>query len=112
MHERTPIIPRKVGKRSAAIEAFHDFVAERGCIVCGAGATIHHVTGHADRKGRFSPDETCVAPLCPRHHHIQFGPHESVEALSHQGFYAEHGVDLEAEADALFEEWLGQRKAA
>jgi hypothetical protein len=79
-------------------------------LVCGGEATVHHVTGYADKPGRFSRDDFLVVPLCPRHHQIQWGPHESVEALSHQGFFMAHGVDLYAEAMKLAEAY--QQRAA
>lgn len=82
-----------------------DRVATLPCLACGAQpVTLHHVTGHADRMGRFSRSHKLVVPLCPRHHLIQHGPHESVERLGHQGFYREHGVDLKAEAERLWSE--------
>jgi hypothetical protein len=112
MHERTPLIPRKRGQQSAAIKEFHDWVASRGCLACGGGATIHHVTGHADRPGRFSPDEACVAPLCPKHHQVIYGPKESVEALGHRGFFATYRIDLEDEADSLFMQFMADRRKA
>ena len=35
---------------------------------------------------------------------IQWGPHDSVEALGHRGFYRVHGIDLMAEAERLARE--------
>lgn len=95
-------------------ERFHDWVAELGCLVSGEEATLHHVTGYADRPGRFSRDEWLVVPLAPRFHQKVFDPKASdpisVEGLSHQGFYAKYGIDLLAEAMRLAEQW--QRRAA
>jgi hypothetical protein len=96
------------------LERFHGWVAEQGCLVCGGAATVHHVTGYADRPGRFSRDEWLVAPLCPPHHQKVFDPFasdpQSVEGLGHQRFFDRYGIDLRAEAMALAETW--QRKAA
>ena len=92
------------------LERFHDWVAEQGCLVCGEEATLHHVTGYADKPGRFSRDEWLVVPLAPRFHLIQHGPRWSVEALGHQGFFHVHGIDLLQEAMRLAETW--QRRAA
>jgi hypothetical protein len=93
---------------------FHDWVAGQCCLVCDGAATIHHVTGYADRPGRFSRDDWLVVPLCPPHHQKVFDPFNSmpisVEALGHQGFFQEHGIDLRAEAMRLAEEY--QRRAA
>ncbi len=86
------------------VKRHHDRVASLGCLVCKAPATIHHVTGYADRMGRTTRDHWRVVPLCPRHHQIQWGPRESVEALGHQGFYREYGIDLMAEAIRFAEE--------
>jgi hypothetical protein len=96
------------GYKSAAIKGHHDRVAAEGCLVCGRAATVHHVTGYADRMGRFSRDEWLVVPLCPEHHLIQHGPRWSVEALGHQGFFRVHGIDLLDEALRL----AGKGKAA
>ena len=76
-------------------------VAALPCLVCGGQATVHHVTGYADRMGRIPRRHDRVVPLCPRHHQIQHGPRESVEALGHRGFYRVHGINLLAEAERL-----------
>lgn len=78
-------------------------VAEMPCLVCGAQATVHHCTGYADRIGRAPRSHQRVVPLCPAHHQIQHGPYFSVEALGHRGFYREHGIDLMAVAEQLWE---------
>lgn len=87
------------------LRRYHDWVASLGCLVSGEEATIHHVTGYADRPGRIARSDWLVVPLAPRFHLIQFGPRESVEALGHQGFYQVHGIDLFAEAMRLADEW-------
>lgn len=79
------------------------WVASLPCLVCGAPSTVHHVTGYSDRMGRVSRSNWLVAPLCPKHHLIQHGPKESVEALNHRGFYETHGVDLMKAAERLAE---------
>lgn len=84
-------------------------VAEQGCLVCGAPATVHHVTASI-HGGRLSRSNWLVAPLCPVHHQIQHGPKESVEALGHGGFYHMHGVDLLAAAARFMTE--NDRRAA
>lgn len=76
-------------------------VASMPCLVCGRQATVHHVTGYADRIGRAPRSHMRVVPLCPTHHQIQHGPRESVEALGHRGFFATYGIDLMAEAERL-----------
>ena len=84
-----------------------DRVAGLGCLVCGGGAEIHHVTGYADRMGRLPRSNQMVTPLCPLHHR---GVGEkapmlvSVQSLNHRGFCREHGVDLLAEAERLWAE--------
>jgi len=96
------------------VQRFHDWVAEQGCLVCGAPATIHHVTGYADKPGRFGRDHWLVVPLCPPHHQKVFDPSASdpisVEGLGHQGFFDKYGIDLLAEAMAFAETY--QRRAA
>ena len=90
---------------TAAQKAHRDKVASLGCLVCRAPATIHHVTGYADRMGRAPRREDRIVPLCPPHHQAVFDPFAgdpvSVERLSHQGFYTKHGIDLMAEAERL-----------
>jgi hypothetical protein len=113
---RTPLRPK--GKyKSAALERHHDRVAQQGCCVCGREATVHHVTGYADRMGRFSRDHWLVAPLCPQHHQAVYDDASmpvSVERLGHRGFFREHGIDLLALAERLREESLREesRRAA
>lgn len=96
------------------LERFHGWVASHGCLVSGEDATLHHVTGYADRPGRFSRDEWLVVPLAPRFHQKVFDPKASdpisVEGLGHQGFFAKYGIDLLAVASVFAEQW--QRRAA
>lgn len=77
-----------------------------GCLVCHSPATIHHVTGYADRMGRIPRSHQCVVPLCPKHHQIQWGTHTSVEALGHRGFFLKYQIDLKAWGDLLWRETL------
>lgn len=100
MLRRTSLKPR-AKRKSAAMRRYHDWVARRGCCVCGGPATVHHVSASI-HGGRVARSDMRVAPLCPEHHQIQFGPRFSVEALGHRGFLAEHGVDLPALADMLW----------
>ena len=112
--KRTTPLRAKRRHKSAEVRRFHDWVASLGCLVSGEEATLHHVTGYADRPGRFSRSDWLVVPLAPRFHQKVFDPFASdpisVEGLSHQGFYLKHGIDLYAEAMRLAEEWL--RRAA
>ncbi len=90
-------------KAPTALEKRHlDRVASLPCLVCGAPSTVHHVTARLDRRGRITRSHKLTVPLCPRHHQIQHGPHDSVEAIGHQKFYALHDVDLYAEAVTLW----------
>ncbi len=100
-------------KGPTAIEARHmDRVAQLGCLVGGEPATLHHVTGYADRAGRFTRSHQLIVPLAPRFHLIQHGPLGSVEALGHQGFYLAYGIDLFAEAQRLWAETLDEERRA
>ena len=112
MLRRTPLRAKRKHKL-VELERFHGWVAEQGCLVCGAAATVHHVTGYADKPGRFSRDHWLVAPLCPGHHQAVYdnaSDPQSVEGLGHQGFFDRYGIDLLSEAMSLAETW--QRKAA
>lgn len=94
----------KPGAAPTAAERRHiACVAAMPCLVCGAPATVHHVTSDGFKRIRRSPRR--VVPLCPCHHQIQWGPKGSVEALGHAGFTAAYGIDLLAEADRL---WTGE----
>lgn len=90
---------------------FFNYIAELPCLVCGSQSTIHHVTGYADKMGRASRRDDRVVPLCPRHHQIQWGPKESVEAIGHRGFYVMHGINLMAEAEKLADKFLAIKEA-
>lgn len=88
--------------KTAAEKRHMDWVASLPCLVSGDyGVTLHHVTGYADRIGRFSRSHRLIVPLKPEYHLIQHGPTTSVEGLGHRGFYQEWGVDLLAEARKL-----------
>ena len=103
-------MPRKTPKAASTAEKAHMArVAALPCLVCGATATVHHVTGYADRMGRVSRSHRRVVPLCNSapHHQIVFDSQsdpKSVEALNHRGFYEKYGIDLMAEAERLWEE--------
>lgn len=97
---RMKVKPRKAA--TAAERRHLHRVAAMGCLVCGEPSTVHHVT--SDGFQRLTRTHSRVAPLCPVHHMIQFGPRESVEALGHQGFKVTYGIDLLAAADWLWAE--------
>ena len=78
-------------------------VAAMPCLVCGQAATVHHVTASI-HGGRISRSHQRVVPLCPRHHQIQHGPQESVEALGHGRFREVHGIDLLKAAEQLWDQ--------
>src|SRR5690349_19906011 len=112
MLRRSALKPRRKYK-PLELDRFHGWVADHGCIVCGGPATVHHVTGYADKPGRFSRDHWLVAPLCPGHHQAVYDNASapmSVEMLGHQGFFEQYGIDLLSEAMSLAEQW--QRQAA
>ena len=92
--------PRK--RASASEKRHYSRVAALGCLVCGAQATIHHVT--SDGNQRIARSNKRVVPLCAPHHQIQHGPQGSVEALGHAGFTNVYGIDLLEEADRLWAE--------
>lgn len=94
-------IKRKASSPPNAVERAHMArVAAMGCLVCGNDATVHHVTASIE-GGRIPRSHMRIAPLCPRHHQIQHGPLESVEALSHRGFWLTYGIDLLKESERL-----------
>lgn len=93
--------PRRMKPRAAKCPAHLARVAGLPCLVSGKRATVHHVTSYSDRPGRFMRTDRLVVPLAPEYHLIQHGPHYSVEALGHRGFFRLHGIDLLAEAKRL-----------
>jgi hypothetical protein len=99
MLRRSPMKPSKRKAATAAEKRHMASIAAMPCLVCGGQATVHHVT--SDGFKRISRDNFLTVPLCPRHHQIQHGPRESVEALSHAGFTEAYGIDLLAEAMRL-----------
>lgn len=108
----TRIKPKAGAKPNAAERLHMSRVASLPCLVSGTHpVTLHHVTGYADRAGRFARSHSLVVPLAEQFHLIQHGPYYSVEALGHQGFYMHHGIDLLAEAEILRTEsiYLGIR---
>lgn len=103
-HEPMKRTPMKVYRRkpTTAAERRHlDRVAAMPCLVCESPATVHHVT--SDGYQRLTRTHERVVPLCPRHHMIQFGAHESVEALGHAGFTEAYGIDLLERAKQIWE---------
>lgn len=91
-------------KPTAADRAHFGKVTEKGCLVCGGPATIHHVTASI-HGGRLTRRHDRVVPLCPMHHQAVHDPYVnrpvSVERLGHRGFWKLHGIDLLAEAERL-----------
>lgn len=83
-------------------------VASMPCLVCGRRPVqVHHVSATV-HGGRITRSHKRITPLCFKHHKIEGGKH-SVEALSHAGFYREHGIDLLFEADKLWKASLEAR---
>lgn len=95
--KRTTPLRAKPKYKPVELKRYHDWIASLGCLVCGSPATVHHVTGYADRPGRVSRDHWVVVPLCPAHHQHDYGKF-SVERLGHQGFYEHWGINLYEEA--------------
>lgn len=83
-------------------------VAAMPCLVCGRRPVqVHHVSATV-HGGRITRSHKRITPLCFEHHKIE-GSKRSVEALSHAGFYREHGIDLLFEADRLWKASLEAR---
>lgn len=109
------MLKRRSKYKPAAVQRHHDRVAALGCLVSGRPATLHHVTGYADRMGRFSRDDWLVVPLAPEFHQAVYDSASmptSVERLGHRGFYQEHGIDLLKEAIRLRDESLEMERRA
>lgn len=107
-HER---IKPKAGCDPTPEEAAHIArVRKLPCLVCNRPATVHHVTGYADRPGRFARSHRLVVPLCNHapHHQVIYerdvDDPQSVEGLNHQGFYRKYRINLLAEAERLWRE--------
>lgn len=112
------VTPMKRSRKgpSAAEKRHHDRVAALGCAVCGAPATIHHVTARIE-GGRITRSHQLVIGLCPPHHQKVFDPSASnpisIEGLGHGGFCRKYGIDPLAEAERLWAESQRlERKAA
>lgn len=100
--------PRPGAAPTAAERRHMDRVAGLPCLVgaaCAGRVTLHHVS--SDGFQRIARSHQRIVPLCERHHQIQHGPRESVEALGHAGFTATYGIDLLAEADRLWRDSNG-----
>jgi hypothetical protein len=93
---------RKASDKPTAAEKLHmDRVAGLPCLASGKHpVTLHHVTSTVD-GGRITRSHSLVVPLAPEYHLIQHGPHTSVEALGHGGFFEKWGIDLLEEARIL-----------
>ncbi len=105
MLRRTPM--RRTAKKPPTAEEkrYIAHIASLPCLVSGEAATVHHVTASI-HGGRLSRSHFRIVPLAPRYHLIQHGPRESVEALSHKGFYRVHKIDLLSEAIRLHRTYL------
>lgn len=94
--------PKAGAEPTAKQKAHMARVAQLPCVKCGAWPVqVHHVTASSYVMGRLPKNDELVVPLCPKHHKIEFGPRDSVEALGHRGFYRKHKIDLLAEAEFL-----------
>lgn len=97
--------PKPARDPNAEERRFREQVRACGCLVCGAPATIHHVT--SDGHKRIARSHKRVTPLCPVHHQKVFDPKDadpiSVEGLTHAGFTARYGIDLLKWADDAWE---------
>lgn len=82
-------------KKSAKVLRFHDWTLRQPCVVTGRydGVTLHHVTAYRE-GGRFSRSHWLVVPLLADLHQAIWDSKNSVEALSHEGFFEKYGFDL------------------
>lgn len=102
--QREPMKRSRKAAKPIRIKVHLNRVAAMPCIICKkpGPSTVHHVRHKVTRSGTFARDDRRVVPLCPAHHLIQHGPHESVEALHEAGIFERFGVDLWAEAEGLW----------
>lgn len=68
-------------------------VAALGCIICGAPATVHHLTGPKYRGMGQKADDRNTIPLCPPHH--QNGGHGVAIHAGLKAFEAKFGTQDE-----------------
>lgn len=105
---RAPMKVKRKPSKPAVAKAHLARVAAMPCIIPGCHkpppSTVHHVRHKITRSGTFARVDRRVVPLCPAHHLIQHGPHDSVEAIHEAGIFERFGVDLWAEAERLWEE--------
>ncbi|MBT4644093.1 MAG: hypothetical protein HOC09_35275 [Deltaproteobacteria bacterium] len=92
---------KKKRSKTVAEKAYHNLVASHGCIICGAGANIHHVRPNAAPK-----DHMRVLPLCHRHHQGSEGLHH----LGKRVWWEKFGYELDLLE--ILNERLNQRKSA
>lgn len=86
--------PRACAKPNAGEKLHMDRIASLPCLVSNRHpVTLHHVTASI-HGGRLARSHSLVVPLAAEYHLIQHGPHYSVEALGHAGFYYHWGIDL------------------
>lgn len=76
------------------------WLREFGCVVCGADASIHHVTTK-DGYSRLTRNHLLVTPLCPLHHQHE----EGIHTLGHEKFTAMHDINLWEEAHELWKQY-------
>lgn len=98
-HQR--MAPKLSAKPNAAERRHFERVAQLPCLVSGEWPVTLHHTSASIHGGRTNRSHRHVVPLAARYHLIQHGARESVEALSHRGFFEAYGIDLEAEAIRL-----------
>lgn len=53
---------------TAAQKRFYGKIVDKGCIVCGRQAEIHHVVGASARSNKIKVGNWYVLPLCYWHH--------------------------------------------
>ena len=98
-----PALPKQ--SKPEKRRAYLGFVAEQPCIVTGERPVIvHHLTslGH----GRITRNDRYVVPLVERLHAV--GKTNAVHEIGWENFECVHGVDLVAEAERIWEEWMAR----
>lgn len=89
-----PVNHKRMKPRRAKCPAHMGRVASLPCLVClSRPVEVHHV-----RTGLLPKDDRRVTPLCAEHHRGRWGFHG---LGSERAFFAEHGIDLTAEAKRL-----------
>ena len=68
-------------QRTKQEKAWHEWLAQQGCAICGDACHVHHAVGSHGSHNKVAVGGFFCVPLCPKHHLAPGGIHGNLAAF-------------------------------